>query len=84
MKMKICVADLEANGLLDTATQIWCGVFKDKATGEVVKFSPLDGEGWEKRMCSFLDTVDVLILHNGISYDRPLLKRYGGMSIKGR
>ncbi len=30
--MRKCVADLEADGLLDTATRVWCGVFKDRDT----------------------------------------------------
>jgi hypothetical protein len=71
--MRICVGDLEADGLLDTATQVWCGVFKDVDTGEVFKFSPLSDGKYIERMLSFLDSIDVLIMHNGIGYDWPLL-----------
>ena len=38
--MKILFGDIEADGLLDTATKVHCGVFKDKDTGEVFKFRP--------------------------------------------
>ena len=40
--MMFCLGDLEANGLLDSATQIWCGVFKDINTNQIYKFGPND------------------------------------------
>lgn len=78
--MKICVGDLEANGLLDTATECWCGVFKDISTKEIVKFRPHQ----IKEMLSYMDTIDVLIMHNGIRYDWPLLKKLYGYVFKGK
>lgn len=82
--MKRVVGDLEANGLLDEATRIWCGVFKDIDTGEVVKFSVEQGKGWERKLCEYLDRVDILIMHNGISYDLPLLNKLFGYKFKGK
>lgn len=78
--MKVCVADLEANGLLDTATVTWCGVFKDINTNEVVKFRP----NQIPDMLVFMDTVDVLIIHNGLGYDWPLLEKLYGYTYKGK
>lgn len=78
--MKICVGDLESNGLLPTATEVHCGVFKDIDTGEVVKFRPHQ----IAEMLSFLDTVDVLCMHNGIGFDWPLLKKLYGYDYKGK
>lgn len=82
--MRICIGDLEANGLLDTATKVHCGVFKDYKTGEKFKFSPLDGIAYVEQMLEFLDSVDVLIMHNGIGYDWPLLKKLYGYEYKGK
>lgn len=81
--MKICVGDLEADGLLDTATQVWCGVFKDIKTNEKKKFSPLDGDKYIEEMIAYLDTVDVLIMHHGLGYDWPLLEKLYGYKYKG-
>lgn len=78
--MKVVVGDIEADGLLDSATRVWCGVFKDLSTEEVSKFGPSEVEN----MLSFLDSVDVLIMHNGIGYDWPLLKKLYGYEFKGR
>ena len=78
--MRTCVADLEADGLLDTATQVWCGVFKDIRTGEVTKFGPDEITG----MLSFMDTIDILVMHNGVGYDWPLLKKLYGYEYKGK
>lgn len=78
--MRIYVGDLEANGLLETATTVHCGVFKNRATGEVVKFIPSQ----IRQMLQFLETVDVLIMHNGLGYDWPLLKKLYGFTYKGK
>lgn len=78
--MKICVGDLEANGLLDTASRVHCGVFKDINSNVVYKFKPNDVH----KMLQFLDTVDTLIMHNGIGYDWPLLEKLHGYKYKGK
>jgi hypothetical protein len=78
--MKIVFGDLEANGFLDTVTTAWCGVFKDLNTKEVVKFRPHQ----MKEMLDFLDTVDVLIMHNELGYDLPLLKKLFNYEYKGK
>ena len=78
--MKIVFGDLEANGLLPQATKVHCGVFKDQKTKEMFKFKPDD----VKSMLEFLDTVDVLIMHNGLGYDLPLLEKLYGYVFKGK
>lgn len=78
--MRIYTCDLEADGLLDTATKVWCGVFKNSETKEVVKFRPHQIQ----EMLAFLDTVDVLKMHNGLGYDLPLLKKLYGYEFKGK
>lgn len=78
--MKILFGDLEANGLLEEATKVWCGVFKDKNTGEVFKFRPHQ----MKEMLEFLDTADVLIFHNGTFFDFPVLKKVYNWEFKGK
>ena len=78
--MKILFGDLEANGLLEEATKVWCGVFKDKNTGEVFKFRPHQ----INEMLSFLDTADVLVFHNGTFFDFPLLEKLYGWTFKGK
>jgi hypothetical protein len=77
---RTCVADLEADGLLESATVVWCGVFKDIKTGEVFRFGPEDVEG----MLRFMDGCDCLIMHNGIGYDMPLLRKVHGYKYKGK
>ncbi len=72
--------DLEADGLLDDATRVWCGVFKHLPSGEIRKFGP---DEIESKMLPFLDTVDTLCMHNGIGYDWPLLEKLYGYEYKG-
>ena len=80
MSSRRCVADLEADGLLDTATIVWCGVFKDRDTKEVFKFRPHQIEA----MLKFMDTCSELQMHNGIGYDFPLLRKLYGYEYKGK
>jgi len=74
------VGDLEANSLLDEATEIHCGVFKCIDTGRVKKFRPEDVH----KIPEFLDKCSMLIMHNGISYDKPLMKKLLGYEYKGK
>lgn len=78
------VGDLEADGLLYQATQIWCGVFKNLDTGEVREFSPISPENTMEDLVNFLDTVDHLCMHNGVSYDIPLMRKVLKYRYKGR
>jgi DNA polymerase I len=77
---KVFIGDIEADGLLDTATRVWCGVFKNVDTNEKYKFRPHQIE----EMLTFMDTIDVLIMHNGIGYDWRLLKKLHGYVYRGR
>ncbi|QDP53356.1 MAG: putative DNA polymerase [Prokaryotic dsDNA virus sp.] len=78
--MRIVVADIEANGLLYDATKIWCGVFLDIKTKEKWKFKPHQIND----MLKFMDTCDGMIMHNGINYDWPLLKKLYGYEYNGK
>jgi DNA polymerase I-like protein with 3'-5' exonuclease and polymerase domains len=78
-----CVADLEANGLLDSATTIWCIVIKDINTNEVFKFH--HGQpNWEENAKEFMRECSTLIMHNGIGYDFPLLRKLWNFEYTGR
>lgn len=78
--MRIGFADLEANGFVREATKAHCGVFKNKDTGEITKFRPHQ----MAEMLAHMDTYDVLVFHNGIGYDFPLLKKLFNYEYKGR
>lgn len=80
MAKRIVVGDLEANGLLHQATHVWCGVFKDIRSKEVFKFTPDN----ILEMLTFMDTCDVMIMHNGVGYDWPLLRKLYGYEYKGQ
>jgi len=78
-----CIADFEANGLLNEATTVWCGVFKDIQTKEVFTFH--HGQpNWEQECMNFMDECEVLIIHNGIGYDFPLLRKLWSYEYTGK
>jgi DNA polymerase-1 len=77
--MKVALFDCEANGLLDKATKVHCGVVKELG-GASLKFRP----NQIKEFLSHLETFDVLIAHNGIGYDWPLLKKLYNWEFKGK
>jgi hypothetical protein len=78
--MKVCVFDTEADGLLDTVTKVHCGVFTSLDGKEVTKFQPNQIQD----MLRYMDTCDVLIAHNCIGYDFPMLKKVTGYVFKGK
>ncbi len=83
--MPSVVFDLEATGLLrqvreaDNADRVWCGVLHDVDTREVFKYDPYNVLNY---ICSDLSSVSVLIGHNIIDYDLPLLKKVLGWEPK--
>lgn len=79
MKKRIFVFDLEANGFLTEASTVHCGVFKELGSLLVFKFTP----DKIRDMLAFMDTCDVLIGHNIIGYDFPLLEKLYKYSFKG-
>ena len=81
--MRIGLFDLEANGFLNQATRVHCGVVKE-LNGESRQFWPWPGADFIKQLLEYLDSFDVLIAHNGIGYDFPLLKKLYGWEYKGK
>ena len=82
-KLKIKLFDLETDGFLEDLTTIHCGVVYDILSDGIKSFTPngpKDREGCfliEEILDELLDA-DVLIAHNGISFDLPaLVKVYG-------
>lgn len=78
--MQILFGDLEANGFLNEASTVHCGVFKELKSGKITAFEPHQIDD----MLKFMDTIDVLIMHNGIGYDWPLLEKLYNYSFKGK
>ncbi len=76
--MRICFFDAEANGLLPEVTEFWCAVTKEMHTGVVKKYRRWD------HLLHDLDSIDVLIGHNVIGYDLPMLRKLFGYEFKGK
>jgi hypothetical protein len=82
--------DIEATGLLDHTSidysvvpyklkksyKIWCAVFVDIDTRERIRLRPDEVDQIPKII---EDRADMLVLHNGISYDLLALKLYFGL-----
>ena len=68
------ILDIETDDL--DATCIHVVVCKNIDTGKVRSFKE-----WEKnKLQSYLDSTEQLIMHNGISFDLPVLERLWGIS----
>ena len=76
--MVIAVIDIETNGLKNEATEIHCIVAKCYDTGKIKK--------WIQEECKefgeWSKLIDVFIMHNGISFDAPLLNKFTNSSIQ--
>ena len=77
---RIATFDIETDGLLDDVEQVWCAVVKDHADGSLFSFHP-DNIG---QLTKLLDTFDVLIGHNSIAFDFPVLRKIYGWEYHGK
>lgn len=76
----IRIFDTEANDLYPAVTQIHCGVFTSIDGTVVDKFGPND----MYEMQRYMDQCDVLIGHNVIGYDFPMMKKVLGYEFQGK
>ena len=69
----IRIADTESDGLADVATQVWCmsSIDYEENNDAVVHFGPNDID----RALVHLHAADVIVGHNFIGHDLPLLKK---------
>ena len=74
------VADIESNGFLDNLTKIHCIALMDIESGRVWSHGP---DGIEKAIEEMMSASE-LILHNGICFDIPAIKKlYPNFSTEG-
>ena len=64
-------ADIETDGLLDTVTTITSLCWVDLDTGEEVTYRPDNIEAGLRRLAE----ADELVMHNGVSYDVPVIRK---------
>ena len=72
------ICDIEASGLYHEATEIHCAVFKCHDTNQVWRLRK------KESIIKMLGKCTYLIMHNGIGYDLPLIKKLWGYDYKGK
>jgi hypothetical protein len=80
------IFDIEANGLLDTLTHMWCAVTYDLETGETKVFSDYSDEILDGDINDFVDYLYAqpkICGHNIIGYDIPAIERVTGRKYDG-
>jgi DNA polymerase III alpha subunit (gram-positive type) len=78
--MTALVFDIEANGLLDTATEIYVFVGKELNGETIVQYSNI--YNITKSILHTLTSYPILIGHNVIGYDIPLLSKLGKLDLE--
>ena len=71
--MKKIILDIETNSTHD---KIWCVVTRNIETNEVKVWTEANG------LQKYLDQSDLIIMHNGISFDAPVLRKNWKVSMK--
>ena len=72
------VFDLETDGLLDDVSTIHCLILKDIDSGEIISYTDNWPEGAKR-----LEDADLIVGHNIIKYDIPVLQKLGTFQPKG-
>ncbi|AUG88414.1 DNA polymerase [Vibrio phage Vp_R1] len=70
-KLRIGVFDIETNGFFEDVHTVWCFWVQDPISGNKVGYRPHEIE----KGLRFLETFDVLVGHNIVDYDIPVLKK---------
>lgn len=73
-KYDVLVFDAETDGLLDQVTRVHCIVVQDAATGQVWKFRRNKRENTIEKVFALLDDANVIVGHNIVAYDIPMLE----------
>ena len=74
-----CILDIETNGFLDDATTVHCIVAYDIDGKKPYVFK---GDECRVRFPNFARNVSQFIMHNGLSFDAPMLNKLCGTKIK--
>ena len=74
-----CILDIETNGLLNEATNVHCIVAYDIDGKKRYVFK---GDECRARFPNFARNVSQFIMHNGLSFDAPMLNKLCGTEIK--
>ena len=72
------VFDIETDGLLDTVSKVHCLILKDIDTNEIISYV----DNWEEGV-KRLEDAELIIGHNVIKYDIPVLKKLTTFNPKG-
>ncbi|MFW3388123.1 UNVERIFIED_CONTAM: hypothetical protein RF648_19225, partial [Kocuria sp. CPCC 205274] len=72
--MRIGISDIEANGFFDTVDLFHCSWIIDPISGERRGYRPHQLKEYINDLCGY----DVVVFHNGIDYDIPVLMKLGG------
>lgn len=75
------VFDIEANGLLDTCSEIHCLVAINSETGELFEFASPDKYKSIEEGIELLSKADRLIGHNIIGFDLPVITKLYGVDL---
>ena len=78
--MKKLIFDIEANGLLNTVSKVWCIAAMDYDTDQefLLDIHQIN----RKNILSLFEPYDLIIGHNIIGYDLPLLNKLYGLELK--
>lgn len=72
----ITVFDTESDGFVEEATRLWCATTSDVGSDEYHQFGPNSSSLYQ--FLAKLEQADILVCHNEIKHDLPLLhKLYG-------
>jgi len=71
--VSVAVFDVEANGLLEDATRVHCLVVDTRTYHDDPNIKPRHGS--LRAGLNYLHSKDLIVAHNGLTYDLPLLHR---------
>lgn len=79
--MKVLIFDIETDGLLDTVSKVHCLVIRNAETGSTRSYADQKGYRPIREGLESLARADLVVGHNIINFDLPVLERLHGLKV---
>ena len=84
MPIKTAIWDIETDGLKDKLTRVHCLHIRDMERGKTYRFRQNDEENTIEDGVAMLEEAEILVAHNGLDFDVPVLEMLYDFNPVGR
>ena len=84
MSKRLFCADIEGDGLLESVSQLWCANFQELSPQMKDLNQDFTKTKYEEIGDMFSNPDNILVMHNGIAYDKPAVEKVLEVKVKAK